>query len=85
MNTNKALILKFNNLIRELSGNPAQDYYTKVLKHYESIKDSDVEEFLKSLHSSAKIKDMHGLNRAQCDAWDEMWIEVDRMLSDKKI
>ncbi len=70
-------------LISSLSSNQiAQNYYLQVKAKVISIKKNrELIHLLEALCSSAKVKDVYGLENNQCEKWDRMWEEANKLRS----
>lgn len=77
------LVDRIEELISSLTGNDAaRTYYQKVKdKLLSTNEEQELKKFLVAICGSAKIKDVHGLSLDQCNKWDKMWSEAEKLLS----
>jgi hypothetical protein len=68
-------------LISSLSNNEAaQSYYKKVKEKLIMVNDEiELKIFLDALIGSSKVKDLYNLTFEQCEVWDKMWAEADKL------
>jgi hypothetical protein len=68
-------------LILSLGDNKAaENYYQQVkVKVGNTKRPNDLIRLLEALCSSAKVKDVHGLDNIQCEKWDSMWVEANKL------